>query len=164
MKPNLDTLKTEIVEHLEAEGFCIFHGTSRLMDSQALVFWDTDKYPDYKLFVKAAKAVGAKLLILNQREFSADAVDDALEQLSVSELPTEEQRNVERRLKDLRAFAGFTCSLELSFDSQGRIYMFDIQTEWYEEFSNLIEDLEFQDPFGDDDEEDDPMGGYFSKN
>ena len=33
----------------------------------------------------------------------------------------------------------------MSFDHQGRIYMFDIQTEWYEELSDLLEDLEFLD-------------------
>lgn len=166
MKLNLDTLKTEIEGHLEAEGFAVFHGYSRVMDSQPLVFWDTERYPDYAPFLKAAKAAGAKMMILNQREFSADAIDDAMDQLSVSELPTEEQRKIERQLKDLRVYVGFTCALELSFDLQGRVYMFDIQTEWYDEFTGLLEDLDIMHGMSDDDDDDDdaPMGSYFSKN
>jgi hypothetical protein len=166
MKPNLDTLKGEIEEHLETEGFSIFHGYSRLMDTQPLVFWDTERYPDYKLFVKSAKAAGAKIMIVNQREFSSDVIDDAVEQLAVSELPSEEQRNIERRLKEMRVYEGFTCSLEVSFDYQGRVYLFDIQTEWYEELTNILDDLEFLDASSDEDDEDDEsaIGGYFSKN
>ena len=165
MKPNLDTLKSEIEEHLGAEGLAIFHGYSRLTDSIPLVLWDSEKYPDYKLFVKTALASGAKMLILNQRHLNSDTLDDALEQLAVSDLPTDEQRTFERRLKELRAYEGFTCSLELSFDYQARVYMFDVQTEWYEELNNLLEDLEFLDSDDDEDEADEPpIGNYFSKN
>ena len=166
MKPNLDTLNAEIEEHLGAEGLAIFHGNARMMDSLPLAYWDVEKYPDYKLFVKSAQAAGAKLMILNQRHLNSDTLDDALEQLAVSDLPTDEQRTIERRLKELRAYDGFTCSLELSFDYQGRVYMFDMQTEWYEELNNLLEDLEFLDSGEDDDDHEapGPIGNYFSKN
>lgn len=165
MRPNLDTLRTEIQEHLEGEGFAIFFGHSRVMDSQPLVFWDIEHHPNYKDFLKTAQAAGAKIIVLNQREFSGDVIEDAIEQLAVSDLPSDDQRTIERRLKELRAYEGFTCSIELSFDHQGRIYMFDIQTEWYEELTNLLEDLEFLDN-GDDEREpgEGTIGGYFSKN
>ncbi len=164
MKLNLDALKTEIQEHLENEGFTIFHGFSRMMQSQSLVLWDAERYPDYKLFVQTAKTAGAKMIILNQREFSSDIIDDALEQLEVSDLPVDDQRTIERRLKEMRVYEGFTCSLELSYDFQGRIFLFDLQTDWYEDFSTLLEDLEFFET--DEEEEDDegPISGYFSKN
>lgn len=165
MKPNLDTLKSEIQDHLESEGFAVFHGYSRVMDSQPVVFWDTDNHPDYKMFSKTAKAAGAKLVVLNQREFTSDVIDDAIEQLNVSDLGTEDQRTIERRLKEMRAYDGFTCAIEISFDYGGRIYLFDIQTEWYQELSSLLEDLEFLES-GDEDDEDgeDTISGYFSKN
>lgn len=163
MRPNLETLKNQIQEHLEEGGFAVFHGYSRVMDSHPLVFWDSERYPDYKLFVSSGKAAGAKLMILNQREFSEDVIDDAVEQLAVSELPVEDKRSIERRLTELRAYVGFTCSLELSFDYQSRVYVFDVRTEWYEELSNLLEDLEFLDP-EDDEPNEGTIGGYFSKN
>ncbi len=162
---NLDALKAEIQEHLEHEGFSIFHGYSRMMDTQSLVFWDTDRHPEYRLFVKVAKAAGAPIMVLNQRNFKVEIIDDAIERLELSDLPVEEQRAIERRLKELRVYDGFTCSIELSFDYGGRVYLFDLQTEWYNEFSSLLEELEFFDSDDDDDEdEEDAIGGYFSKN
>jgi hypothetical protein len=165
MRQNLDSLKTEIQDYVEAEGFAIFHGYSRVMDTQPLVFWDSERYPDYKLFLKAAKAAGTRIVIVNQREFSSDVLDDAIDQLEASELPIEDQRAIERRLKEMRAYEGFTCSIEISFDHEGRVYLFDIQTEWYEELTNILDDLDFLDSGEDeDDEEEDSLGGYFSKN
>jgi hypothetical protein len=164
MKLNLDTLRTEIQDHVESEGFATFHGYSRMMDSQALVFWDSERYPDYKMFVRTAKAAGAKIMVLNQREFSSDLIDDALDQLEASDLPVEDQRTIERRLKDMRGYEGFTCSLELSFDHGGRVYVFDLQTEWYEEFSTILDELEFFESENDDEDDEDTISGYFSKN
>jgi hypothetical protein len=164
MRQNLDTLKTEIQHFLDSEGFAIFHGHSRMHSSQSVVFWDTERFPDFKLFVSAAKVSGTRIMVLNQREFSADMIDDALEQLTVSELPADDQRVIERRLKELRAYEGFTCSVELSFDYQNRTYLFDVQTDWYEELTSLLEDLEFLDGGEDDDDEEGNFGSYFSKN
>jgi hypothetical protein len=165
MKLNLDALRTEIQEYLQGEGFCIFHGFSRMTQSQSLVLWDAERHPDYKLFVQTAKVAGAKIIILNQREFSADIIDDALEQLEISDLPVEDQRTIERRLKEMRVYEGFTCSLELSYDYQGRVFLFDLQTDWYEDFSTLLEDLEFFEPENQDEDDDEgSISGYFSKN
>ena len=55
MKPNLDTLKTEIEHHLEESGMAVFYGYSRGLESMQGVYWDCDQYPDYRLFVKAAQ-------------------------------------------------------------------------------------------------------------
>jgi hypothetical protein len=160
---NLETLKTEIQDFLETEGLAVFHGHSRALDSDSIVFWDCDRRPDYRDFVKAAKAAGVKLMIFHQREFSADAIEEGLEQLEALDMPRDEYRTLERRLNELRSYAGFTCALELSFDHEGRVYMFDLRTEWYEELSDMLEDLHVMDT-GSDDEDDDTMGGYFSKN
>jgi hypothetical protein len=114
--------------------------------------------------VQTARTAGAKIIILNQREFSSDIIDDALEQLEVSDLPVDDQRTIERRLKEMRVYEGFTCSLELSFDYEGRIFLFDLQTDWYEDFSTLIEDLDFFDTDEEEDDDEGPISGYFSKN
>jgi hypothetical protein len=136
-----------------------------MTQSQSLVLWDAERHPDYKLFVQTAKVAGAKIIILNQREFSADIIDDALEQLEISDLPVEDQRTIERRLKEMRVYEGFTCSLELSYDYQGRVFLFDLQTDWYEDFSTLLEDLEFFEPENQDEDDDEgSISGYFSKN
>ena len=163
MKPNLDSLKIEIQEHLEREGFAVFHGYSRMTDSRSAVYWDCDQYPDYQMFVKAAKAAGAHLIVFHHREFSPEQVEDAIDRLETVEMPHEEYRNLERRLKEMRVYEGFTCTIELSFAVDGRAYVFDLRTEWYEELSDLLDDLE---TLGAEieDEDEGPMSGYFSKN
>jgi hypothetical protein len=162
MKPNLDTLKTEIEQYLEESGLAVFYGFSRALESMAAVYWDCDQYPDYRLFVKAAQTAGVKVIVFHQREFSAEQVDDALEQLAGCDMPREEYHEMERRLNDLRIYDSFVCAIELSFDHQGRVFLFDLRTEWYEDLSDLLDEIQIMNAESDD--EDTPMSGYFSKN
>jgi hypothetical protein len=160
---NLDTLKTEIEGFLEAEGFAVFHGYSRVLETVPMVYWDCEHHPDYKEFVKAAKAAGAKVMVFHQRDFSIDQIDEALDQLETFDMPRDEHRTYERRLNELRTYEGFTCALELSFDHEGRVFLFDLRTEWYEDLSDILGELHMLEPDSED-EDDETMGGYFSKN
>jgi len=163
MKPNLDSLKLEIEQHLEESGLAVFYGYSRMLESTSAVYWDCDKYPDYKMFIKAAKTSGAQVIVFHQREFTAEQVIDALEQLSDCDLQREESREFEQRLNDLRVYEGFICEIELSFDHQGRVFLFDLRTEWYEEFSEILDEIQMLSADAEDDNNS-PMSGYFSKN
>ena len=164
MMPNLDTLKAEIERYLEEQGFAIFRGFPRMLDSLPLVYWDCDNYPDYKAFLDTAKAANVRLVVYHQHEFSVEQVDSALERLEEIELPREDHRVMERRLKEMRVYDGFTCALELSFDHQGRIYVFDLRTEWYEELTDILDDIHMLTSESDQEDDDTPMSGYFSKN
>jgi hypothetical protein len=167
MKPNLDTLKTEIPEYLHSKGLAVFQGFVNELHEQKLVFWDVDHEPDYRVFVECAVRAAVQLVVFNYRKFQREMVDDALERLEEADLPREEQRAMDRRLKELRAFDGFTCSIELAFEIQGRFYVYDQRTEWYEELLDLMDQIDSATTLGDleDDEEDEDMGGgYFSRN
>ena len=75
----------------------------------------------------------------------------------------EERRAWEKKLRELRAYLGFTCTLEMTFDHGARTYVFDLRTDWYDEFCDLIEDIDAA--FPDDDEDTGSFGsGYFSRN
>jgi len=162
MKPNLDPLKIELEQYLEESGLAVFYGYSRMLESTSSVYWDCDKYPDYKLFIKAARTAGAQVIVFHQREFAAEQVMDALEQLTDCELQRDESREFEKRLNDLRVYEGFICEIELSFDHQGRVFLFDLRTEWYEEFSDILDEIQMLSAEAEDN--DTPMSGYFSKN
>jgi hypothetical protein len=115
------------------------------------------------LFVKAAQIAGVKLLVFHQREFSADQVDEALEQLAGCDMPREEHHELERRLNDMRVYDGFVCAIELSFDHDGRVFLFDLRTDWYEDLSDILDEIQILDAESDNDD-DTPITGYFSKN
>jgi len=163
MKPNLDTLKAEIEHHLEESGMGVFYGYSRALESMQGIFWDCDQYPDYKLFVKAAQIAGVKLIVFHQRQFSAEQVDDAIEQLAACDMPREEYHELERRLNDMRVYESFVCAIELSFDYQGRVFVFDLSTDWYDDLSEIRDEIQIMNAESDNDD-DTPISGYFSKN
>ncbi len=66
-------------------------------------------------------------------------------------------------MRQLRAYEGFTCSVELSFTLEGRIYLYESHTEWYAALNEILAELDAAS--GNEDEaEDGSMGGYFSNN
>jgi GTP-sensing pleiotropic transcriptional regulator CodY len=162
MKANLENLRREVLAHLEASGLTVFKSYPRGMElGSEAIYWDSEAFPDYREFVAAAKSVGARMMTVYSREFSADSVEDALEMLAESNLSREERRPIEIRLKELRGYEGFVCQIELSFADQQRTYIFDQPTDWYEEMEQLVDEIEtsFQAPV-----DDAPMGGFYSNN
>jgi hypothetical protein len=160
---NLDTLKQEILEYLGSTGFAIFHGTPGGLDGLPMVLWDTERHPDYQMFLEVARQTGVKLILFASREFEAGEVDEVVEQLDDCELSREEYRGYESSLRDLRVYEGVTCTLELAFDYNSRLHVYEVQPDWYEEFLGIEEELMAR-MTDDDVAEDDSLGGYFSKN
>lgn len=164
MDLNLDTLKQEILEFLHASGFAVFQSSPGGLDGFPMVLWDSERFPDYQMFLEVARQSGSKLVMFAAREFESSDLDDLLAQLDDCELTREEKREYESRLRDLRIFIGVTCSLELAFDCHSRLYVYEVQPDWYEDFQNIEEEIAAR---VDDDEgptDDDSLGGYFSKN
>jgi len=164
MKPNLDILKPEIELYLEEAGLAIFYGYSRSLETAPAVYWDCDQYPDYRLFVQSARAAGAKLMVYHQRELFSEQIDEAIEKLHSCELPVQDSRNFEERLNHFRSYEGSVCAIELSFDHEGRVYLFDLRTEWFDEFAEILDEIELLVPDPDDSDDDSPIRGYFSRN
>jgi hypothetical protein len=163
MSTNLDTLKDEVEKYLVEQGFNVFYGQSRLLDSLPIIYWDCDRSSDFRKFLTVAQAAEVKMVVFHHRDFTPDNIDEALDRLEAAGLPHEDSRTLERRLKELRGYEGFTCALELSFDYQGRIYVFDLTTEWYEELSDILDEIDMSSVDEDEDDEG-PIGGYFSQN
>jgi hypothetical protein len=159
---NLDTLKSEVEKHLKANGFVTFHGFPRGIFERPEIEWDTERHSDFREFLAVAQELGVKVIVFHHREFSAMEVDRALEELEDASYEFDDQREVERRLRELRKFDGFTCALELSFDYQSMTYLFELKTEWYSELHKMLDELDMLPDEEDDDEN--PLSGYYSKN
>ncbi len=162
MKANLENLSTEIQDHLRANGLAIFHGFPRAFDEVPAVYWNTADNPDYKAFIAAAQAAGARLVTLYANNFDEAVIDDALERLDDPSIPRDERRAIEKRLRELRAYSGFICQIELSFDLAPRVYVFDLRTDWFDELNELLDAI---DEAYEESEPGDPSpGSYFSQN
>jgi len=155
-------MRAEIQEYLESRGLAVFHGFPRTFDDVAAVYWNTTAHGDYRAFIAAAEAAGVKLVTLYANEFNEALIDEAIEHLDDPGMPLEDRRALEKRLRQLRAYSGFTCQIELSFDLAPRVYVFDLRTEWFEELSDLLESID--DSFEEDDLHEEPPSGYFSQN
>jgi len=159
---NLDTLKREIVEYLDSGGFAVFHSSPGALEGLPMVLWDTQRYPDYQLFLEVARKSGTAVILFATREFESADVDELVERLNESSLPRDERREYESRLREMRIYEGVTCSLELAFDYNSRLYVYEVQPDWYEEFLAVEDEIVTR--LDDEETDDDSLGGYFSKN
>jgi hypothetical protein len=166
IKPDLETLKTEIEDYLKTQEFAVFHGYPRLAEPASMVHWDSEEYPDFKSFLELSRQLDVRLMVFHHRRLSSDFIDQALEQLEVLDLPDDEYVEFGRRLREMRVFEGFTSAVELSFEYQSRIYFYTRRAEWYEELLDIADEID--DYAGTDVEDiedlDDDLGPYFSKN
>ncbi len=165
MSNDLDKLREQIDSHLREEGFVVFQGHSRLMESGPTVQWDTHHHPDYRLFLKTAKALDVKMIVFHHRELDSDFIDEALADLEVADLPDGESRRLSQRLGELRVWEGFTSYVELSYWYQKQVYVFVQRADWYEEIVEIADEIDDY-LTGDEPEVDSPddIGGFFSRN
>ena len=163
MDLNLDTLKREILDYLESRDLAVFRSTPGTLEDPQMVLWDSEHYPDYRMFLDAAIKTGVKMILFATREFEAGDIDDLLEQMEELSLDREQARDYQARLRKLRIYEGVTCSLELAFTLDSRLYVYELQPDWYEEF--LVAEDEIANAMAEGEmDEGDSLGGYFSKN
>lgn len=166
MALDLETLRTEMLAYLRNSGMPVFHAAHRGLDPLNQVYWDVSSQPDYRAFLAVAKQAGAKLIHFFHHTLSSEQIDMALEELEETDLTREEKRNYEKRLRSIRDYEGFTSSIELSFCLESMFYVFEVQTEWYTSFTDILAEI---DAMGEEEEDedarrDDSLGGYFSNN
>ena len=163
MPLDLETLRKDVQTYLEEAGIPVFHGSHRFMDAMNQVKWDAEMHPDFREFIAAGQSAGARLFVYSYESFSQDQIDDAMEMLEASMLTSEEKRSFETKLRQLQAYEGFTCSLDLSFSFDAQTYTYNRETEWYQSLNEILAELETMVDL-DETEEEEGLGGYFSKN
>ena len=164
MDLNLDTLRHEVLEYLESAGFAVFHGHPGGVEGPPVVLWNTEHYPDFRMFLEVARKAGINLVVYSTREFEAADIDDLMAQLDDCDLTREERRDYESRLREMRIFEGVTCSLDLAFDHHSRLYVYEVQPDWYEDFLGVEDEIVSRMADEEDPDEGDSLHGYFSKN
>jgi hypothetical protein len=164
MKTNLDVLKDEIQAMLAEAGIAVFRGFCRNVHSRPGAYWDTSRDPEFRHFLDVALQMKVKMVVFNYIAFSSGMVEEAQDSLEDSDLPAEERRAYERKLQEIASYQGFTCALQVSYDYDGRSFAYEVQADWYAEFLGILDELDVFAPGDDDEEDEDSMGGYFSRN
>ena len=165
MHSDLDRLRNEMQQYLENNGFVVFHGASRLTEDEGVVYWDTERHPDYHEFLNCAAKLDAKIIVLHSREFEKTSIEDVQAEIEESTLAPSERRELDRRLNALRPYTGFTSNLEISFDHAGGIYMYEVRSEFMNELLSIMAELDNgYYPGEEPDEGDDPPSGFYSRN
>lgn len=162
MAIDLETLKADVQSFLSDMGVAVFLGV-RATPPQDAYYWDTEREPDFRKFLQAAKDAGVKLIAFDHDNFTQDEIDEAYETLDECGLNREERRQFEHRMKELKKYEGFTSRVELSFTFDGVLYAFRRQAEWYNEWLDVTGELELMSDVGPEDGEGD-LPGYFSTN
>lgn len=161
MRQDLDNLKCDIERQLHEGAYVVYYARSRFTDDSVPILWDTGLRPNPSEFLETALSVGVKLIVFHSRDFGPHVLEEALEKLEAAELPRERQREVERELNRLKGYEGFTSAIELSFDFDGRTYLYEATAPWYDAYLDLLDDLDHEIEIND---EPPPMSGYFSQN
>lgn len=165
MRQDLDTLCAEIEKDLATRPFAVFRGHHRALENRPQVDWDVAKWPDFREFLACAEKLGTRLLVFSNQKLTEHLLDQARERLDGADLSRDDYREFERTFSKLRAYEGFTSSLELSFDFESITYIFHISTPWYDELLDMIDDLDDAIEHAAAEEGGEgPMGGYFSQN
>ena len=164
MQDTLEKMQLEIEAYLHANRFIVFRGQARNVDDTRLVYWNVDDYPNYLDFLKTAEETGVRLLVLHAERFDDGVVDDLEVALDALALPREERRPIEKRIEALNPYIGMTSEIEMSFAFDNQIYVYSIAADWHADYEDLYEELMLMPPEFEEPEEDEPIGGFFSKN
>jgi hypothetical protein len=165
MAIDLEKTRVEIEAYLLENGIPMFFGYDQMTESPIHVTWDVEKHPDFREFVSAATAAGVRLMVFHAESFSESSVDEALEQLEVCDFSRDEKRNYEKRLKALQGYEGFTSLISLSFTLDGRIYQFELHSDWHDTLEDIWLELDAASgEIADESTGDGTVGGYFSNN
>ncbi len=166
MDLNLDTLKRSISEHLERSDFAIFRHDPGNFDANLVVTWDSETYPDFQMFLDAARKLGVKMILYAAREFDEAELSEVEDDLEAYDMPRDDKRDYAKTLDAFRSNVGVTCSIELAFHFETHFYLYEVRADWYDEFVGISDEVTAFGGMNDDDEVDSDggLGGFYSKN
>ena len=137
MQPdNLISLKDDMV------AFIAGHGMRRLnafvTEDVPTVIFEEENSDGWKDFVEHAKAAGAPFLTMSEVVLEKTDVAILLDQLRDQVFPDAAAEELEDA-EYLVNHVGKVGYLQLGFAHQGVMFLFEVATDWYDSFQNLME-------------------------
>jgi hypothetical protein len=133
---NLISLKDDMV------AFIAGHGMRRLpgyvTEDVPTVLFEDDSPDGWKDFVEHAKAAGAPFITMSEVVLEKSDIAMLLEQIRDQNFPDDEAPELDDAERLVR-YVGKIGYLQLGFAHQGVMFLFEVATEWYDTFQNLLE-------------------------
>jgi hypothetical protein len=137
MQPdNLISLKDDMV------AFIAGHGMRRLnafvTEEVPTVIFENEHQDSWKDFVEHAKAAGAPFVTMSEVVLEKSDVAILLDQIRDQTFPDDAAEEIEDA-EYLVRHVGKVGFLQLGFAHQGVMFIFEIATDWYDSFQDLME-------------------------
>ena len=137
MQPdNLISLKDDMVAFIAGHGMRRF--PAFIGEEVPTVIFEEDNTDGWKDFVEHAKAAGAPFVTMSEVVLEKADVALLLDQLRDETFPDENSEEIDDA-EYLVNHVGKIGYLQLGFAHQGIMFIFEIATDWYDSFQNLLE-------------------------
>ncbi len=133
---NLISLKDDMVAFIAGHGMRRMPGY--VTEDVPTVLFEDDSLDGWKDFVEHAKAAGAPFITMSEVVLEKSDIAMLLEQIRDQSFPDDESPEIDDAERLVR-HVGKIGYLQLGFAHQGMMFLFEIATEWYDTFQNLLE-------------------------
>src|SRR5882757_2862955 len=141
MQPdNLISLKDDMVAFIAGHGMRRLNGY--VTEEVPTVIFEEENSDGWKDFVEHAKAAGAPFVTMSEVILEKSDIAILLDQLREQSFPGGPDSDVGPEIDDaeyLVNHVGKIGYLQLGFAHQGVMFIFEVATEWYDSFQNLLE-------------------------
>lgn len=133
---NLISLKDDMVAFIAGHGMRRMNGY--VSDDIPSILFEEDNPDGWKDFVELAKASGAPFVTMSEAVLEKSDIALLIEEIRDQMYPDDESPEVDDAERLLR-HVGKIGYLQLGFSYQGVMFLFEIATEWYDRFQDLME-------------------------
>ena len=137
MQPdNLISLKDDMVAFIAGHGMRRFNGY--VTEEVPTVIFEEENPDGWKDFVEHAKAAGAPFVTMSEVILEKSDIAILLDQIREQNFPDEDAPELDDA-EYLVNHVGKIGYLQLGFAHQGVMFIFEVATDWYDSFQNLME-------------------------
>jgi hypothetical protein len=135
---NLISLKDDMVAFISGHGMRRMNGY--VSDEVPTVLFEEEDPDGWKDFVELAKASGAPFVTMSEVVLEKSDIATLIEQIRDQMYPDDESPEIEDAERLVR-HVGKIGYLQMGFAYQGVMFLFEVATDWYDTFQDLMETI-----------------------
>jgi hypothetical protein len=135
---NLISLKDDMVAFIAGHGMRRMNGY--VPDDIPTILFEEENADGWKDFVELAKASGAPFVTMSEVVLEKADVAALIERVRDQVYPEDESQEIDEAERLVR-HVGKVGYLQLGFAHQGVMFLFEVATDWYDSFQDLLETI-----------------------